>query len=32
MALKHPKAPGRQAGERDHAPLFGLEPGSGFHH
>jgi glutamate decarboxylase len=27
MALKHPKAPGRQADERDHAPLFGLEPG-----
>ena len=27
MALKHPKAPGRQVIERDYAPLFGLEPG-----
>jgi glutamate decarboxylase len=27
MALKHPKAPGRRASDRDCAPLFGLEPG-----
>jgi len=27
MALKHPKAPGRRASDKDCAPLFGLEPG-----
>ncbi len=27
MALKHPKAPGRLAGDYEAAPLFGLEPG-----
>jgi hypothetical protein len=27
MALKHPDGPGRQEGENDWPPLFGLEPG-----
>jgi len=32
MALKHPKAAGRRAGDHAAAPLFGLEPGRLSHH